>query len=155
MEGYPKKNVFTFNENNDGRFSLGPSNDPNIQAYPAFVKSGDNLYKLLGYVDNQPVYTRSTTLGFTDKQSYLNLREYKYGSVIDSNFTFNNGGQDMADAYTASEEIREREGFVDANDIRYTNNTLTEMLEKNLEEILFSEKDSLSLQDSDFTKDDC
>ncbi len=152
FDKYPKKLTFTIS---DESFALGNSNVEGILAYPSFVKTGDNLYKLIGYVNEAPIYTMSTKLGFTDRQSYLNLREYKYGNTVDSSFDFNKGGKDMEDSFNIADEIMDMSEFNSADNIYYYNPGLTEMLEKTLENILFSEKDLLSLQDIDFTKDDC
>lgn len=141
--------VDTSNEDNGyNRYVLGKDKS-GVNLFTDYLKlSEDRVYELQGYINNQPVYTRINTLGLKKKQSFLNIREYKYNELAESSYKSNN----TSDVTKLLESLNSNPQFMDKSLFSLVQD-IQEIYTKNLSDILLSEINVVSLEEDFNSKD--
>lgn len=127
------------------RYILGTAKQGET-VFPRYLKKNSSLFELKGYMGDNAYYIKSNSLGFEDKQSYLNLKEYKFDSPSDSNFEDANTKKLVKDANSwFKENIESDPNFVPWSERMLYDQNIIDMEKESLQNILFSQNNVVSL----------
>lgn len=145
--GIPKGTMFQVDLEKNKRYTLGLAANQNKLA-PRYIKMQEGLYSLLGYRGVNAIYTSEEKLGYSDPESFLDLKRYYYNSRPPVS----------SDKLGVTKAITNWINSNKSNYIPWENRSLDDKIYKkineiSLENILFSQENDVS--SLDITQEEC